>query len=243
MNDQTATPRLDHREPQTHERAVVLGTPVDRVDMAGAVARCEEALRTGFLTQHMAVNAAKLVSVRSDAAMRDAVVGSELITADGQAVVWASRLLGDPLPCRVAGIDLMWELLAFAARGGHRVYILGAAREVLETAVDRIRAEHPGIVFAGYHDGYFAESEEDAVADAIAATRPSMLFVAISSPRKELFLAKYRERLGAAFVMGVGGSIDVAAGVTRRAPNVEFTRLVLTAALRQRLGRRDAPAP
>jgi N-acetylglucosaminyldiphosphoundecaprenol N-acetyl-beta-D-mannosaminyltransferase len=200
------------------DRAVVLGCEIDRLDMAATVGRCEEIVRGGRFAQQVSVNAAKLVAMREDPELRAAVESCELINADGQAVVWASRLLGDPLPERVAGIDLMHELIALAARRGYGIFVLGAKREVLETAVERLRAQHPDLRIAGYRDGYFEEGESESVAAAIRESGADILFVAISSPRKERWLAAHRLQLGVSFAMGVGGSIDVVAGVTRRAP-------------------------
>lgn len=202
----------------TPSRARILGCAIDRLDMDETVERCDELIRAGGFTQHMSVNAAKLVASQEDAQLREIINRCELVSADGQAVVWASRLLGDPLPARVAGIDLMHALMERAAQRGYRVYVLGAKRDVLERAVERLRAEHPDLAFAGYRDGYFDPSEDATVADEIARTRPHILFVAMSSPRKEYFLGEHGPRIGAPFVMGVGGSIDVVAGVTRRAP-------------------------
>jgi N-acetylglucosaminyldiphosphoundecaprenol N-acetyl-beta-D-mannosaminyltransferase len=199
-------------------RARVLGCEIDRVDMKRAVERCEAHIVHRHLCQHVSVNAAKLVAMQSDPALREIVNSCELITADGQAVVWASRLLGDPLPARVAGIDLMWELFALAERRGHRIFILGARADVLQTAVKRIRRQHPGLFVAGARDGYFKREQEAEVAADIAAARPDMLFVAMSSPQKEYFLGQYGRSLDVPLIMGVGGAIDVAAGVTRRAP-------------------------
>jgi N-acetylglucosaminyldiphosphoundecaprenol N-acetyl-beta-D-mannosaminyltransferase len=166
----------------------------------------------------MSINVAKLVTRRNDPELREIIDGCEIISADGQGIVWASRLLGDPLPERVAGIDLMHNLLGAAEAHGHSVYILGARMEVLQQAVDRIRAEHPGLRFAGFRDGYFSAEEEPAVARAIQASGADLLFVAMSSPRKEYFLGRYGEMMGVPFVMGVGGAIDVVSGITRRAP-------------------------
>jgi N-acetylglucosaminyldiphosphoundecaprenol N-acetyl-beta-D-mannosaminyltransferase len=199
-------------------RAEVLGCAIDRVDMSEAAERCDRFVRTRAGAQHMAVNAAKIVAMRHDEALHDLVDGCDLITADGQAVVWASRLLGDPLPTRVAGIDLMFELLVLAERRGYRVYLLGATAETMATAVARLRERHPKLVFAGYRDGYFSEAEEPSVAAEIRATRPDLLFVAMPTPRKEYFLGRWGPELDVPFSMGVGGAIDVVAGVTRRAP-------------------------
>ena len=200
------------------DRAEVLGCSIDRVDMSEAAERCDRFVRTRAGAQHMAVNAAKIVAMRHDDALHRLVDRCELITADGQAVVWASRLLGDPLPTRVAGIDLMLELLALAENRGYRVYVLGAQREVLELAVAHLRELHPRLEFAGYRDGYFSEAEEPSVAAAIRAARPDLLFVAMSTPRKEYFLGRWGPELDVPFSMGVGGAIDVVAGVTKRAP-------------------------
>jgi N-acetylglucosaminyldiphosphoundecaprenol N-acetyl-beta-D-mannosaminyltransferase len=208
------------------DTAVVLGCRIDRLTMQETVARCREALLEGRYLQHMAVNAAKVVAMGDDAEIRDIVEGCELVTADGQAVVWASRLLGDPLPERVAGIDLMHRLIAVAADEGHRVYLLGARKDVLERAVARFRAQHPRLTVAGYRDGYFSEDEWPDVAAHVRASGADMLFVAISSPTKERFLGRYGRQLGVPFVMGVGGAVDVVAGVTRRAP-VSWQRLGL----------------
>jgi len=199
-------------------RAKVLGCEIDRVDLEQALARCQAAIEARGFVQHMAINVAKLVAMRRDPKLRDGVAQCELVTADGQPVVWASRLLRDPLPERVAGIDLMERLLALAAENGYRTYILGARDEILQRAVERMRAEYPALQLAGYRDGYYEDAEEAEVARAITAARPDILLVAMSSPRKEFFLARYRERLGVPFVMGVGGAIDVYAGLRRRAP-------------------------
>ena len=205
-------------ECETAERARVLGCEIDRVDFEHALHICEQAIESRHFVQHMAVNAAKLVTMRHDEALRRSVTGCDLITADGQSIVWASRLLGDPLPERVAGIDLMVGLLQRASLRGYRVYILGAKPEVLEAAVIAIRARYPGVVIAGARHGYYSDAEADEVATEIAASKPDILFVAMTSPRKEYFLERYGHDVSAPFVMGVGGAVDVLAGITKRAP-------------------------
>jgi UDP-N-acetylglucosamine 2-epimerase (non-hydrolysing) len=204
--------------PAPHERVELFGCAVDALEMQAAVARCEEAIETRAPIQHMAINAAKVVAMQKDERLLDIVNNCELVTADGQSVVWASRVLGAPLPERVTGIDLMHELVALAERKHYRVYVLGAEREVLERALARIREQHPQLTVVGHHDGYFSEDEEPAVAAEIRASRPDMLFVAMPSPTKEYFLSRWGDHLEIPFTMGVGGAIDVVAGVRRRAP-------------------------
>ncbi len=205
---------------ESRDRAVVLDCAIDRLDMPQTVARCRAIVEEGAFVQQVSINAAKLVALRHDASLRDVVNRCGLVNADGQAVVWASRLLGDPLPERVAGIDLMHALMAMAEREGYGVYILGARHEVLETAVQRLREAHPDLRIAGYHDGYFSEEESPDVAAAIRESGAQILFVAMSSPRKENWLGEYGPTLSVPFVMGVGGSIDIVAGFTRRAPQL-----------------------
>jgi N-acetylglucosaminyldiphosphoundecaprenol N-acetyl-beta-D-mannosaminyltransferase len=201
------------------DRADILGCPIDRLGMADTLVAIERAIAAGRYTQHMAINAAKLVARHDDPKLCQIIDGCGLVNADGQSVVWASRLLGDPLPERVAGIDLMAALLELAERRGYRVYFLGAQPEVLQRAVQRLLARFPKLRVAGARDGYFTDGEAPQVCDAIRSSRADVLFVAMSSPRKEYFLGEYGPKLGAPFVMGVGGSIDVIAGVTRRAPD------------------------
>jgi N-acetylglucosaminyldiphosphoundecaprenol N-acetyl-beta-D-mannosaminyltransferase len=208
------------------DRADILGCPIDRLDMVATIAAVERAIADRCYTQHMAINAAKLVAMQNDPKLCEIIGGCGLVSADGQSVVWASKLLRDPLPARVAGIDLMHALLELSEQRGYRVYILGAREDVLQRAVERLRERFPRLQVAGARDGYFSDEEAHEVCAEIRASRPDILFVAMSSPRKEYFLGEHGPALGAPFVMGVGGSIDVIAGVTRRAP-VAWQRLGL----------------
>jgi N-acetylglucosaminyldiphosphoundecaprenol N-acetyl-beta-D-mannosaminyltransferase len=207
--DQRATTRLE-----------MLDCPLDAVTMDQAVARCEEAIASRSYLQHMSVNAAKLVALRDDPEMRGMITPCGLITADGQSVVWAARLLGAELPERVAGIDLMTRLLEVADAKGYSVYVLGAQRSVLDTALTRLRERYPRLTVAGSRDGYYADDEAAEVCEEIRASGADILFVAMSSPRKEYFLGERGAALNVPFTMGVGGSVDVIAGVTRRAPRL-----------------------
>ena len=200
------------------DRANVLGCEIDRLDLVQTIERCDHLIKSEAMVQHVAINAAKLVALQDDGRLREIVRRCELVSADGQSVVAAARLLGDPLPERVAGIDLMHELMYLAERKAYRVFFLGAKNDVLEEAVRRIKQLHPKLVVAGYRDGYFADSASRGVCAEIRRAEPHILFVAMSSPRKEYWLAEHRSELGVPFVMGVGGAIDVVAGRRRRAP-------------------------
>jgi N-acetylglucosaminyldiphosphoundecaprenol N-acetyl-beta-D-mannosaminyltransferase len=198
----------------------LFGLPMDAMDLDQAVARCMHAVAYGPAIEVGVLNAAKLVLMRSNRALSDAVSSADLLLADGQSVVWASRFLGHPLPGRVAGIDLFTGLLAAAERDGRSVYLLGAKPEVLARTVAEIRSRHPRLRIAGSRDGYFAADEAPAVAEAIRATGADLLFLGMTSPKKETFCARYGEATGARVTHGVGGSFDVLAGVVRRAPRL-----------------------
>jgi N-acetylglucosaminyldiphosphoundecaprenol N-acetyl-beta-D-mannosaminyltransferase len=202
------------------DRVSILGCEIDRLDMAATLERCRSVIHDRHYTQHVAINAAKLVTLRRQPELRNVIEQCHLVSADGQSIVWASRLLGDPLPERVAGVDLMQRLFAMAEEDGYRVFILGAREEVLQTATDRLHVRHPQLAIAGSHHGYFAEEESSHIAAEIRAAHPDILFVAMSSPRKEQWLGRFGESLGVPLVMGVGGSIDIIAGITRRAPQL-----------------------
>jgi N-acetylglucosaminyldiphosphoundecaprenol N-acetyl-beta-D-mannosaminyltransferase len=204
----------------TRSRRELFGVPLDALTLGETVQLCMDAVETGELLEVGVVNAAKIVKFRRDPALRDAVLGCDLIVADGQSVVWASRVLRRPLPERVAGIDLFQRLLYMAELQGRSVYFLGARPEVLERMVERIRVQHPGLAIAGSRHGYYADDEAPAVADAIKGSGADLLFLGMTSPKKEIFVATHGARTGAKVVHGVGGSFDVLAGVVKRAPRI-----------------------
>ncbi|WP_275451964.1 WecB/TagA/CpsF family glycosyltransferase [Pseudomonas sp. RL] len=168
-------------------------------------------------TQHVVVNVAKLVNMRTDSQLRESVHSCDIINIDGMGVVLGARILGFSVPQRVAGIDLFHELLRMSEQNGYPVYLLGAQAEVLEEAVQKIKVSYPNLRVAGHHHGYFWENEEAVVED-IRSSGAKLLFVAITSPKKENFINRWRDKLGVTFVMGVGGTFDVVSGKIKRAP-------------------------
>jgi N-acetylglucosaminyldiphosphoundecaprenol N-acetyl-beta-D-mannosaminyltransferase len=200
------------------ERQSLFGVELDPLTMDETVQRCLDAVRDGRQLEIGVVNAAKLVNMRRDARLARAVAGCDLVLADGQAVVWAGRVLRAPLPERVAGIDLFLRLLAEAESAGMSVYFLGARQDVLERMLRRVAVRFPRLKVAGSRNGYFDDSQQEAIADAIARSGAQMLFLGMTSPKKEVFTAAYGARTGARVVHGVGGSFDILAGVTKRAP-------------------------
>jgi N-acetylglucosaminyldiphosphoundecaprenol N-acetyl-beta-D-mannosaminyltransferase len=164
------------------------------------------------------MNVAKVVSVAFDPAMRSALLDCDITLADGQGVVWASRLLMRPLPERVTGIDLFTELMGEADRLGLKVYFLGAKQDVLDRMMEKVAIRWPGAKVVGARNGYFTDAEAVGIAAQIQAAEPDLLFAGMTSPKKELFLQRFGPTAVPGVCHGVGGSFDVLAGVVRRAP-------------------------
>ena len=205
--------------PDRGEALELLGVPIAPVTMERAVARCL-ALCEQPRASHtvITINASHLCMMRRDPELAAACLAGDFIVADGMSVVWALRASGQAAPERVAGVDLMEQLLAAGGKQGLSVYFLGARREVVSALADQCRTRYPGLVVAGFRDGYFGPDDHLAIVEEIRASGAAMLFVGMPSPFKETWVERHRERLEVPVIMGVGGSFDVLAGFIRRAP-------------------------
>jgi N-acetylglucosaminyldiphosphoundecaprenol N-acetyl-beta-D-mannosaminyltransferase len=201
-------------------RENLLGCPIDVLTMAETVERARAAMRDRVRLQHVALNVAKFVNMRSDPVLCSDVMESDLIGIDGMGIVLAARWFGIPVKERVPGVDLFQEILAVCATDGFRPFFLGATSDVLHRAAGVIGKKFPTIQFAGLKDGYFGPDQEEEVVEQIINSKADCLFIAMPTPRKERFLSAYRDRLGVPFIMGVGGSLDVISGYVRRAPPI-----------------------
>jgi N-acetylglucosaminyldiphosphoundecaprenol N-acetyl-beta-D-mannosaminyltransferase len=174
-------------------RTDLLGCSVDVLTMAETVDLARAAMRDRCRLQHVALNVAKFVNMRSDRVLHSDVMASDVIGIDGMGIVLALRMFGIPVKERVA---------------------------VLNRAAAAINAHFPSVQIAGLRDGYFRSDQEHQVVEQIIASKADCLFIAMPTPRKERFLSAHRDRLGVPFIMGIGGSLDVIAGHVRRAPQV-----------------------
>jgi len=197
-------------------RARIFGVWLDLLDMEQTVARCAELVEENRPVQHVVLNASKVVLMEDVPGLREIIARCDLVSADGMSVVWAGRMLGAAVPERVAGIDLMERLLALAEERRWPVFFLGATEDVLGQFVGVVEDRFPDLIVAGVCNGYF--ENEAVVAEQIRSATPRILFVGMSSPRKEELLAANLHAMGPVFAMGVGGSFDVWAGHTQRAP-------------------------
>lgn len=198
-------------------RIELFSCPMDVVTMDETVTWIANRIENRVFTQHVAVNVAKLVNMRNDQHLAGAMRCCDIVNIDGMGVVWAVRALGYAVPERVTGVDLFERLIGLSAEKGLPVYFLGATAPIVDRVVAVLSRRYPALQIAGSHHGYFWD-DEASVVDEIGASGARLLFVAITSPKKEIFIDRWKAQLGVDFVMGVGGTFDVVAGVVRRAP-------------------------
>lgn len=199
-------------------RYPILNTYVNAISLDETVDEIEKIIARGVPTQHVVINASKVNLMEADPELASIVNECPLINADGASIVWAAKKLEVPLGERVTGIDLFQRLVGLASEKGYRIYLFGAKEEVVTKVKAIFEDMYPDIQIVGYRNGYFTEADEPQIVSDMAASGADMMFVAFSSPKKEYWVHKYIDQIGIPFVMGVGGSFDVVAGVTDRAP-------------------------
>ncbi len=197
-------------------RIDVLGVGFDNLTMDEAVARGMELLQSPG-THYAATPNPEIVEMcRKNLAARQAVNGADLVLPDGVGVVMGAKMLGTPLKERVPGIEFAAGLMERMAGEGMSLYLLGARPGVAEAAGKNLAARYPGLKIAGTHDGFF--KEDGPVAAEIQASGADCVFVCLGAPKQELWMSKHGGSTGARLLCGLGGSLDVFAGVVERAP-------------------------
>ena len=225
MTNPNPDPDVDESRPASPARSFdaeercLFGVTVHAVTLERALEICADAVQRDGLLRIGVLNAAKVVKLRRRPDLREALLACDLMLADGVAVVWASRLLGRPLPERVAGIDLFTNLLGAAGERGESVFILGAKQEVLDRVLEIIQERYPDVTVAGARHGYFSDEDEAAIAESIREAGADYLFLGMTTPKKEQFIGRWGAMMGVKVCHGVGGSLDVMAGKVKRAPD------------------------
>ena len=200
------------------ETVDIFGCNVAAINMKETITEVEKIIENRQLTQHVVINASKVVLMNENEEIKKIVQDCPIINADGQSIVWASKFLGRPLPERVAGIDLMDELIKLSSEKGYSIYFFGAKEEVVLKVIEIYKEKYPNLKVKGYRNGYFKEEDNEAIVEDMRKSNADILFVAFSSPKKEYWIKENIEKINIPFCMGVGGSFDVVAGVTERAP-------------------------
>lgn len=202
-----------------HEKIDLLGFRMDNLSMKETVDFVDATIINKKSITLTDINAGKIIQINEDHQLKKWVLESDIIQVDGQAVIWASKVLGKPLKERVAGIDLVENLIELAHVKNYKVFFFGAQEEVVQKTVDKFVSKYSKNILAGYRNGYFKIDEAPQIATEIANSGANLLFVAITSPIQEQFLIENEEILKSVnFKMGVGGSFDVFSGKTKRAP-------------------------
>lgn len=201
-----------------NDRIMILNTLVDVLSMDQTVGLVEKYIKTNTPLHLMGVNADKINDLNRNDLMKKIVNSCGIINADGASVVLASKFLNKPLPERVAGIDMMQELVKLASEKNYTIYLLGAKQEVVEKTSSVLKSTYPNLNISGIHNGYFKESDWVNISKTLKSKNPSIVFVGITSPLKE-HLIEFLQNDGVNSVfMGVGGSFDVISGNINRAP-------------------------
>lgn len=197
----------------------LMGIPIHNITMAVLLDICEYAILEKRNIVLGMVNVAKLVNSRKDLELNKSLKNTDITVADGQGIVWLSHFIGHPLRERVAGISIMYGLMERAAQKKYRIFFLGAKQEVVQKVVQKTRILYPGVQVAGYHDGYFDLEKDGAmVAEQIRDSYADILFIAITPPKKEIFMDRWKHYFNVSICHGVGGSFDIFAGLVKRAP-------------------------
>ena len=199
----------------------LMGVPFDNLTMSQAVRAIEAMILSGRPHWVATANLDFLAQAARDAALHRVLLQADRVLCDGMPLVWLSKLVGNPLPERVAGSDLTPLLLDLAARRGYRVFLLGGEPESSALAEKNIMRRHPGTTICGRLSppcAPLSEMNHDRIIDTIRESRPDLLLVSFGCPKQEKWMAQYCQRLGVPVVIGVGGTIDFLSGRVRRAP-------------------------
>jgi N-acetylglucosaminyldiphosphoundecaprenol N-acetyl-beta-D-mannosaminyltransferase len=211
----------------TPESVYVLGVRVDRFSQQQALDRIEAMIATHRASdnalpcqQVVTVNPEFVMTAQRNSEFRECINRAALVVADGIGIVWATLYLGKPAPERVTGTDTLIELAKRCAIQGYRLYLLGAAPGVAETAGRRLQELAPALQIAGTYAGSPARTEEEAILERIRMAQADVLCVAYGAPAQDLWIARNLSRLPVAVAMGVGGAYDFISGRQRRAPKI-----------------------
>ena len=196
----------------------ILGVNVNSLTMAQAVEAVQQFIAEKKVALVATANAEMLMRSTQDEELKDILNQADLVVPDGAGTVRAAGHLGEPMPERVAGFDLAQELMREAPARGDRIYFFGSAPGVADKAKAKAEELYPGIQVVGTRTGFFTEADEPGIIAEIKAARPDILLAALGVPKQEKWLKKHMQELQVPVSIGVGGTLDVMAGVMERAP-------------------------
>ncbi len=200
------------------ERVEILGVHVDAVTMSQAVERVAQLIAAGKPSLVATANAEMLLRATHDDELKTILNAAKLVVPDGAGTVWAARHLGKFMPERVAGADLVLELMKLAPAKSWKFFMFGAAPGIADKAKLKAEILCPGIKIVGTRNGYFTAADESDIIAQIKNSRADVLLAALGVPKQEKWLAAHLHELNVPVSIGVGGTFDVMAGVVKRAP-------------------------
>ena len=201
-----------------NERVKILGVNVDSVTMAQAVERVEQLIAAKKNSIVATANAEMLLRATNDDELKNILNAAELVVPDGAGTVWAARHLGYEMPERVAGFDLVQELMKIAPSKGYKFFLFGSAPTIADKAKLKAEELYPTIEIVGTRNGYFTAADEAEIIAQIKNSKPDVLLAALGVPKQEKWLSAHKDELNIPVSIGVGGTFDVMAGVVKRAP-------------------------
>ena len=164
------------------------------------------------------VNAETVAIAQEDSLLREAIMESDIVNVDSYLPATFLKRMGHDLQDRVPTPDVMESLFKISNEKNMKVFFLGAKQEVLDKLKKVLEMEYPHMNIVGMRNGYYSDSEEESIAIEISKLKPDFLFVALPSPRKEIFILKYKKQLDVGVFYGIGGALDAKAGVYKRPP-------------------------
>lgn len=200
------------------ERIDILGVKVDAVTMNQAVERVISLINEKNPAIVATANAEMLLRASHDEELKNILNDASLVVPDGAGTVWAAHYLGKSMPERVAGFDLVQELMKIAPAHDLKFFLFGAAPNVADKAKIKAESLYPGIKIVGTRNGYFKTADEPEIVSQIKNSGANILLAALGVPKQEKWLAKFKNQLNIPVSIGVGGTFDVMAGIVRRAP-------------------------
>ena len=201
-----------------NERVEILGVKVDAVTMSQAVERVKNLITEKKSSIVATANAEMLLNATHDPELKKILNAADLVVPDGAGTVWAARHLGKFMPERVAGFDLVQELMKIAPAHDFKFFLFGAAPGIADKAKLKAESLYPGIKIVGTRNGYFKSADEPEILSQIKNSRADVLLAALGVPKQEKWLSKYKNELKIPVSIGVGGTFDVMAGIVKRAP-------------------------
>ena len=194
----------------------------DNLTLLEALEKIDDLIASGGCHHVVTANPEILYRALSDKGLYETIAQASLVTADGQGVLLAGKLLDQPFKARVTGIDLAEALCATSGERGHKIYFLGGKEGISKKAQMAILRRYPNANIVGEHHGYFKNDIEPLLAD-LREKQPDILLVAMGSPYQEEFILRYQKLLNIPVAIGVGGTLDVFSGEVKRAPELVQT--------------------